>query len=82
MKDIPLLIFLFLLVLTIASVRSILHSFHTLGSKFAMQEAVIILSTLMQHYTIELHPESKVYPVFEAINAPKGLLARFVERRK
>ncbi|MGH6726039.1 MAG: cytochrome P450 [Pseudolabrys sp.] len=52
-----------------------------IGATFAIQEATIVLATLMRHFTFELAPGHMVWPVQKVTLRPKGGLPMVVKRR-
>jgi cytochrome P450 len=52
------------------------------GAAFAMQEAVIILATLMRHFRLELMPGHRVWPVQKVTLRPKDGLPMLVRVRR
>ncbi len=51
------------------------------GAAFAMQEAAIVLATLMRHFRLELAPGHAVWPVQKVTLRPRGGLPMLVTRR-
>jgi len=52
-----------------------------IGQKFAMQEATLLLSVMMRHFTIETHPQDKVIMAFTGTVTPLGISVRFIPRK-
>ena len=52
-----------------------------IGATFAMQEASIVLATIMRHFTLELAPGHAVWPVQKVTLRPRGGLPMIVRRR-
>jgi cytochrome P450 len=52
-----------------------------IGMAFAMQEAIVILSTIAQRYRLELLPDQKVEPLARITLRPRyGLKMRLIRR--
>jgi cytochrome P450 len=52
-----------------------------IGATFAMQEASIVLATIMRHFTLELAPGHAVWPVQKVTLRPRGGLPMIVRKR-
>lgn len=52
-----------------------------IGATFAMQEALIVVATIMRHFTLELAPGHAVWPVHKVTLRPSGGLPMIVRRR-
>jgi cytochrome P450 len=52
-----------------------------IGATFAIQEAVIVLATIMRNFNLELAPGHDVWPVLKVTLRPKGGLPMIVRRR-
>ncbi|HVV60660.1 MAG TPA: cytochrome P450 [Pseudolabrys sp.] len=52
-----------------------------IGATFAMQEAAIVVATVMRHFDLELMPGHKVWPVQKVTLRPKGGLPLIVRSR-
>jgi len=52
-----------------------------IGATFALQEASIVVATVMQQFTLELEPGHKVWPVQKVTLRPRGGLPMIVRRR-
>jgi cytochrome P450 len=52
----------------------------SIGQKFAMQEIMITLSMLMQHFNAEHDSSKKVWPAFEGVMLPVNLFVKFTRR--
>jgi cytochrome P450 len=52
-----------------------------IGASFAMQEASIVVATIMRHFTLDLAPGHVVWPVQKVTLRPKGGLPMIVRRR-
>ena len=52
-----------------------------IGATFALQEASIVVATLMRHFTFDLAPGHVVWPVQKVTLRPKGGLPMIVRRR-
>lgn len=52
-----------------------------IGAGFALQEACIVLATLMKHFTFTVRPGHVVWPVQKFTLRPKGGLPMIVQRR-
>jgi cytochrome P450 len=53
-----------------------------IGSVFALQEATIVVATVMRHFRLELVPGRPVWPVLRVTLRPDGGLPMVVRRRK
>ena len=53
-----------------------------IGATFALQEAAIVLATLMRHFNFELAPGHVVWPVQKVTLRPRDGLPMLVERRR
>jgi cytochrome P450 len=52
-----------------------------IGATFALQEAAIVVATVMRHFTLELAPGHAVWPVHRVTVRPSGGLPMIVRRR-
>ena len=52
-----------------------------IGATFALQEASIVVATVMRHFTLELAPGHAVWPVHRVTVRPSGGLPMIVRRR-
>jgi cytochrome P450 len=52
-----------------------------IGATFALQEASIVVATVMRHFTLELAPGHAVWPVHRVTLRPSGGLPMIVRRR-
>ena len=52
-----------------------------IGATFALQEAAIVVATVMRHFTLELAPGHAVWPVHRVTVQPSGGLPMIVRRR-
>ncbi len=52
-----------------------------IGATFALQEASIVVATVMRHFTLELAPDHAVWPVHRVTVRPSGGLPMIVRRR-
>jgi len=52
-----------------------------IGATFALQEAAIVVATVMRHFTLELAPGHVVWPVHRVTVRPSGGLPMIVRRR-
>ena len=52
-----------------------------IGATFALQEATIVLATIMRHFTLELAPGYAVWPVQKVTLRPRGGLPMLVRKR-
>jgi cytochrome P450 len=52
-----------------------------IGATFALQEASIVVATVMRHFTLELAPGHAVWPVHRVTLRPSGGLPMIVKRR-
>jgi len=52
-----------------------------IGATFALQEASIVVATVMRHFTLELAPGHAVWPVHRVTVRPSGGLPMMVRRR-
>jgi len=52
-----------------------------IGAAFAIQEASIVVSMIMRHFTLEMAPGSAPWPVLKVTLRPKGGLPMIVRRR-
>lgn len=52
-----------------------------IGASFAIQEASIIVATIMRHFTLEMAPGHTAWPVLKVTLRPKGGLPMIVRRR-
>jgi cytochrome P450 len=52
-----------------------------IGATFAIQEASIVLATIMRHFTLQLAPGHAVWPVHKITLRPGGGLPMIVRRR-
>ena len=52
-----------------------------IGAAFAIQEASIVVATIMRHFTLELSPGHLAWPVLKVTLRPKGGLPMIVHRR-
>jgi len=52
-----------------------------IGSTFALQEATLVVATIMKHFRLELPPDHKVWPVLKVTLRPDGGLPMLVWRR-
>ena len=52
-----------------------------IGATFALQEASIVVATVMRHFTLELAPGHAVWPVHRVTVQPSGGLPMIVRRR-
>jgi cytochrome P450 len=53
-----------------------------IGATLAIQEASIVVATVMRHFTLELAPGHEVWPVLKVTLRPDGGLPMIVRRRK
>jgi cytochrome P450 len=53
-----------------------------IGATFAIQEASIVIATLMRHFTLQLAPGHVAWPVQKVTLRPKGGLPMMVRRRQ
>lgn len=53
-----------------------------IGATFAVQEASIVVATIMRHFTLDLLPEHIPWPVQKVTLRPKGGLPMIVRRRR
>ena len=53
-----------------------------IGSAFAMQEATLVLATIMRHFVLEQVPEHAVWPVLRVTLRPAGGLPMTIWRRE
>jgi cytochrome P450 len=53
-----------------------------IGATFAIQEASIVLATIMRHFTLQLSPGHVAWPVQKVTLRPKGGLPMMVRRRQ
>jgi len=52
-----------------------------IGAAFALQEATIVVATLMRDFSFELKPRHMVWPVQKMTMRPRGGLPMLVRRR-
>ncbi len=52
-----------------------------IGASFAIQEASIVVATIMRHFTLEMAPGHTAWPVLKVTLRPKGGLPMMVRRR-
>jgi cytochrome P450 len=52
-----------------------------IGATFALQEAAIVIATIMRHFTLEMAPGHQVWPVQKVTLRPRGGLPMIVRRR-
>ena len=53
-----------------------------IGSAFALQEAALVLATIMKHFTLKLVPEHRVWPLLRVTLRPAGGLPMTIARRR
>jgi cytochrome P450 len=53
-----------------------------IGAGFAVQEATLVLATLMKHFTLEMAPGQSVWPVIDFTMRPRDGLRMVVKRRR
>ena len=53
-----------------------------IGATFAIQEATIVIATIMRHFTLQLSPGHVAWPVQKVTLRPKGGLPMTVRRRQ
>ena len=53
-----------------------------IGATFAIQEASIVIATIMRHFTLRLAPGHVAWPVQKVTLRPKGGLPMIVRRRQ
>ena len=51
------------------------------GKRFALQEAKILLSMIMQNFEVVTDPNGVVLAAFEGTITPKGLFVRLIPRK-
>jgi cytochrome P450 len=52
-----------------------------IGASFALQEATIVVATIMRHFTLKLAPDHTVWPVQKVTLRPRGGLPMLVRKR-
>ena len=52
-----------------------------IGFRFALQEAIIILTMLMQHFDVMTNKNERVIMASEGTMTPKGLKVKYVPRK-
>jgi cytochrome P450 len=53
-----------------------------IGISFALQEATLVLSTLLQNFTFELAPGHRVWPLLKVTVRPEGGMPMLIRRRQ
>ena len=53
-----------------------------IGAGFALQEATIVLATIMEHFTLALAPGQSVWPLQRFTLRPRDLLLMIINRTR